>query len=222
MSAPQAIAPSARRPERWIWAGLAALMLAITVATFWSWPDRGGAPAPPHLGTVPPFALTERSGATITRADLDGQPWVADFVFTRCTGMCPVLSARMADVRRAAQAAGLAARFVSFSVDPAHDRPAVLEAYAQRYGAGSDWLFLTGEREALYTLIGSGFRLAVAERSPDAAAADGGEIIAHSDRFVLVDGHGAIRGYYHGTDPDMMPLLLRDLAAAWMASRRAA
>jgi len=168
----------------------------------------------PALGEVPAFSLTERSGRVVTRADLDGAPWVADFVFTRCTGMCPALSTRMAEIRRRAREAGIAVRFVSFSVDPVHDTPAVLQEYARRFGAdGDDWVFLTGERDALHALIGGGFRLSVAERSPEAAAADGGELIAHSDRFVLVDGAGKIRGYYHGTDPATADTVLRDLAA---------
>ena len=170
------------------------------------------APAPPPvLGAVPDFSLTERSGRTVRRADLDGQPWVADFIFTRCTGMCPALSTQMREVRRRAGEAGLAARFVSFSVDPTHDTPAVLAEYAPRFGAGDDWLFLTGSRDALYDLIGAGFKLSVAERSAEAVA-QGGELIAHSDRFVLVDGEGRIRGYYHGTDAAMPDQLLRDLA----------
>jgi protein SCO1/2 len=167
---------------------------------------------PPVLGAVPDFSLTERSGRTVRRADLAGQPWVADFIFTRCTGMCPALSTQMREVRRRAGEAGLAARFVSLSVDPTHDTPAVLAEYARRFGAGDDWLFLTGPRDALYALIGAGFKLRVAERSAEAVA-QGGELIAHSDRFVLVDGEGRIRGYYHGTDATMPDLLLRDLAA---------
>lgn len=171
------------------------------------------APAPlPVLGAVPDFSLTERSGRTVRRADLAGQPWVADFIFTRCTGMCPALSTQMREVRRRAGEAGLATRFVSFSVDPTHDTPAALAAYAPRFGAGDDWLFLTGPREALYDLIGAGFKLSVAERSAEAVA-QGGELIAHSDRFVLVDGKGRIRGYYHGTDATTPDRLLRDLAA---------
>jgi protein SCO1/2 len=164
------------------------------------------------LGEAPSFALTERSGRPLTRAALDGKPWVADFIFTRCAGMCPALSTRMAEVRRAAADAGLTAQFVSFSVDPAHDTPAVLQEYARRFGAGDDWFFVTGERDALYALIGQGFHLSVAEREPGAPA-DGGELITHSDRFILVDAAGRIRGYYHGTDAEAASALLRDLAA---------
>lgn len=169
---------------------------------------------PPDLGIVPEFALTERSGRTVRRVDLDGGPWIADFVFTRCTGMCPALSSRMAALRRRIADAGLRARLVSFSVDPAHDTPEVLRDYARHVGAeGDEWWFVTGSRDALYDLIGNGFRLSVSERSPTAVAAEGGELIAHTDRFVLVDGAGHIRGYYHGLDADMPDALVRDLAA---------
>lgn len=194
------------------WRALSALLvLAAAGIAVGLWSLRPPAAAPPLLGEVPEFSLTERSGRTVRRADLDGRPWVADFIFTRCTGMCPALSTQMRDLRRRAAEAGLTARFVSLSVDPIHDTPAVLRDYAQRFAAGDDWLFLTGERDALYELIGGGFKLSVAERSPDAVA-QGGELIAHSDRFVLVDGAGRIRGYYHGTDAAMADQLLRDLA----------
>jgi len=218
----RAVAP-APRGARWIWAGLAALMVIIVVATLLSPHGRGtsaiGA-VPPILGAAPSFSLVERSGRPFTRADLDGQPWVADFIFTRCTGMCPALSTRMAEIRHRAGEAGLPARFVSFSVDPTHDTPAVLQAYAPRFGAGDDWVFLTGERDALYALIGDGFHLSVADRAPEAAAADGGELITHSDRFILVDAAGQVRGYYHGTDAETPAMLLRDLAALQAESRR--
>ncbi|MDX2168946.1 MAG: SCO family protein [Deltaproteobacteria bacterium] len=197
--------------ERWVWAALALLLVVIAVAAAVSWSRR--VPAPDVLGAVPDFALTERSGQPLTRATLDGQPWVADFIFTRCTGMCPALSTRMAELRRRAREAGAEVRFVSFSVDPTYDTPERLSAYAQRFGAGDDWFFVTGARDALYQLIGSGFRLSVAERAPEAVASEGGELITHSDRFVLVDGAGRIRGYYHGGDADLFPALLRDLGA---------
>jgi protein SCO1/2 len=209
MSGAGAPPPAAARA---IWAGLIAVMVMVGAVAFLSAGRQ--ASTLPVLGAVPAFSLTERSGRVVTRAELDGGPWVADFVFTRCTGMCPVLSTRMAEVRRRAHEAGIATRFVSFSVDPVHDTPPVLQEYARRFGAdGDDWLFLTGERDALHALIGGGFKLSVAERSPEAAAADGGELIAHSDRFVLVDGAGRIRGYYHGTDPAAADAVLRDLAA---------
>jgi cytochrome oxidase Cu insertion factor (SCO1/SenC/PrrC family) len=165
------------------------------------------------LGTVPEFSLVERSGRAVTRADLVGQPWVANFVFTQCGGVCPLLSTRMGQLRRALAEQGFPhVRSVSFSVDPAHDTPTVLRAYAEQHHADADrWWFLTGPREELYRLVSEGFHLAVAERSPEEATQTPGEMITHSDRFVLVDASGRLRAYYHGTDSAAVQQILRDL-----------
>lgn len=202
-----------RAVERLVWLGLGAVIIGVVLTGLVSLRGRdNSSAAPPVIGPVPAFTLVERSGSPLSRDDLAGQPWVADFIFTRCTGMCPALSTRMAELRRQLRVQGLHARLVSFSVDPAHDTPDVLRDYAARFAADDDgWLFVTGDRAALYQLIGQGFRLSVAERSPEQAT-DGGELITHSDRFVLVDAEERIRGYYHGSDPDTVPALLRDLA----------
>ena len=203
-----------RGVERWVWIGLGAVIALVLVAGLWAL--RGGtagsATEPPVIGSVPPFSLVERSGRPISRDDLVGRPWVADFIFTRCVGMCPALSTRMAELRRQLRQQGLQARLVSFSVDPSHDTPEVLREYAARFGADESWLFVTGDRDALYQLIGQGFRLSVADR-PTEQSADSGELVTHSDRFVLIDATGRIRGYYHGSDLDAVPLVLHDLAA---------
>jgi protein SCO1/2 len=202
------------RAERVVWVGLGLVLVAVIGAGVWSlW---RGAPGTgegslPVLGVVPDFTLTERSGRSVSRADLDGSPWVANFVFTSCAGVCPLLSMRMAEIRRTLDAEQVRARSVSFSVDPSRDSVAVLRDYAARYDADpATWLFVTGGREPLYRLITEGFKLSVAERSPPpTGAAD--ELITHSDRFVLVDAAGRIRGYYRGTDEDLVPRLVADL-----------
>jgi protein SCO1 len=203
----------ARGVERGVWIGLGAVIVFVLLAALWSLRSTvGSVTEPPVIGPVPAFTLVERSGQPISRDDLAGRPWVADFIFTRCTGMCPALSTRMAELRRRLREQGLQARLVSFSVDPAHDTPEVLREYATHFGADESWLFVTGDRDALYQLIGQGFRLSVADR-PTEQATDGDELVTHSDRFVLVDAAGRIRGYYHGADLDAVPMLLRDLAA---------
>lgn len=159
-------------------------------------------------GAVPDFTLVERDGSRVGLADLEGRYWVADFIFTRCNGICPILTKRMASLARKLPDDDI--RFVSFSVDPSFDTPEVLESYAAASGVETArWLFLTGPREQIHRLVGEGFRLNVAERSPEAA--DDGELITHSDRFVLVDPTGTIRGYYHGTDEESVERLVEDL-----------
>lgn len=166
----------------------------------------------PVLGEVPEFTLRSSSHAEVDAASLRGAPWVADFIFTSCPGTCPTMSAQMARLQRGLEERGLAdVRSVSISVDPATDSPEVLHEYAKRFGADAErWLFLTGERSELHSLIKNGFKLAVAERSPEENT-DGEGLITHSDRFVLVDGTGNLRGYYHGTDPADVDRLLVDI-----------
>jgi protein SCO1/2 len=183
------------------------LISAATWSVFRYGVERGG-PNLPVLGSVPAFSLVNSDGEPLSQASLAGQVWVADFIFTQCPGVCPLLSSQMAKLQ---SAVGEPVRFVSFSVDPANDTPEVLRAYGGRFHADHKrWLFVTGERDALYTLISQGFHLAVADRAANQNA-DGEGLITHSDRFVLVDRDLQIRGYYHGTDADSVAKLLKDL-----------
>lgn len=206
------VAASRLRPERIVWAALGAVLLAVVAAGIVRLGGARRSDSLPVFGTVPDFRLTERSGRAVTNADLAGEIWVANFIFTSCAGVCPVLSTRMAELREVLRDSAPRVRSVSVSVDPTRDTPAVLHEYAARYGADeTGWLFLTGEREPLYLLIRDGFRLSVAERSPEEDAG-AGELITHSDRFVLVDHRARIRGYYRGTEPDVVARLARDVA----------
>ena len=167
-------------------------------------------PAPPRppLGQVPDFRLLERSGQAVTRGDLLGRPWVADFIFTSCAGVCPAMTARMARLRREAPAGQV--RFVSFTVDPARDTPEVLARYAAKAGAGPDWLFVTGPQKDLHALATAGFKLAAMEVPLGQEQGADGPFL-HSGKFVLVDREGAIRGYYDSDDEEEMGALARDL-----------
>ena len=181
----------------------------------------GRAPAPPRLSALPDFRLTERSGRPFSLADLRGRPWVADFIFTRCGGACPAMTARMARLRREVPAD---VPFVSFTVDPAHDTPEVLSGYAATFRADESWRFLTGPQKDLYDLSVAGFKLAAMEVPPgdqpptgdggrwmQAAGSDGPFL--HSSKFVLVDAAGVIRGYYDSTDEVAMRRLVAEAGA---------
>lgn len=164
-------------------------------------------PSLPVLGTVPVFALTERSGARLGSEQLAGHVWIADFVFTRCPDFCPALTARLARLQDRIPAGADPVRLVSITVDPAHDTPEVLRAYAAQAGARAGWLFLTGPRDAIAALLRDGFKVAWADDGPPSAP------ITHSDRFVLVDRALQIRGYYHGTEEGDVARLARDATA---------
>src|SRR5262249_9494553 len=124
------------------------------------------------------------------RVDLHGSVWVADFIFTRCAGTCPMITQRMAELQAACASdpALKDIRFVSISVDPEFDRPEVLRDYAARVHADPErWTFLTGTRDAVRGLVRDGFKLPV-EDQDDAAMP-----IMHSQSFVLVDRTGGVR-----------------------------
>jgi protein SCO1 len=158
----------------------------------------------PDYGTVPDFLLTERSNRKVSRQDLAGKVWVADFIFTRCAGICLAMSTNMQQLQDRLPAE---VHLVSFSVDPYNDTPAVLTEYANRYGADHDrWLFLTGEPDAIQKLSIGGFKLAL-----DTTNGTETEPITHSSRMALVDKEGRIRGYYGTEDTDALDRLVEDV-----------
>ncbi len=198
-----------RRARRGLlWGLLVATLLVIAVAAVLR---RRGSEPPPVLGRVPEFALVNRDGRAVRRADLAGAPWIADFIFTRCPASCPMMTTRLARLDRELPR-DLGARLVSISVDPEHDTPEVLQRYAASFKAPERWLFLTGDGPQIYRLSKEGFKLGV-DPAPQASGLETAEPILHSTRFVLVDGEGRIRGYYDAFDEEAMKGLGRDLAA---------
>ncbi len=153
---------------------------------------------------LPEFALIRADGKTVSKADFIGTVWVADFIFTTCAGPCPELTLRMRSLQKGLEQFGSDAKSVSFTVDPAHDKPAVLRAYAKRFDADpSRWWFLTSNDEAaMHELVTAGFLQAL---SPSR----GGSAIIHSTRFVLVDKAGRIRGWYDGLQAASKAAILR-------------
>ncbi len=222
MIEPTATPPAERRrgayamsPRRSAYAALrwALLIAGALVLAFLGYLNLTRRPAPPPvIKEVPAFALTHHDGTTVTREDLAGEPWIADFIFTRCAAICPRMTAQMVHV---AEALGVDSpvRIASFSVDPEHDTPEVLADYAEKHGAGkhgAGWYFLTGEMETIHALCREGFLLGV-ETSPPADVAIGDDPIIHSNRFVLVDREHRIRGYYDPFDNAEIDRLLGDV-----------
>jgi cytochrome oxidase Cu insertion factor (SCO1/SenC/PrrC family) len=151
----------------------------------------------PDLGTIKDFSLTERSERTVSLADLKGKVWIASFVFTRCTGPCPQISATMARLQKELADEPDRVRLVTFTVDAKADGTKELQSYAKSFQADAErWLFLTGDEAAIHKLVKESFMLPV-ERVKGPKVPAGAEV-EHSTRLVLVDQQGHIRGFYSG------------------------
>jgi cytochrome oxidase Cu insertion factor (SCO1/SenC/PrrC family) len=166
---------------------------------------------PPALLNLPPFSLTDQDGNAFGTDELLGKVWVADFIFTRCAGICPMLTSQMRKLQdELSQDPGWQdVRLVSFSVEPEYDDPQVLTDYAAQHGADpAHWRFLTGTREQIWGLSRNGFKLPVEENTRE----DADVPIIHSQQLVLVDRAGRVRGLYDGLEDASRVDLRRDAA----------
>lgn len=188
--------------EKLFWSFLVLSILAVLGAYTWRQFENSAPAALPPPGPAPEFHLTDQNSRPFSSRSLEGSVWIADFIFTSCAGACPQMSAQMQRMQALLPAS---VHLVSVSVDPKRDTPRRLEKYAGQYGADlKRWHFLTGPEPVISSLTREGFRLGYAEGS------DPAEPIIHSQRFVLVDREGQIRGYYASDDPQQIERLVRD------------
>jgi protein SCO1/2 len=156
--------------------------------------------------TIPNFKFQTQNGDSMALDSLHGNIYVADFFFASCPGICPVLSHSLERVQE-----GFVKdnnfKIVSFSVDPTNDSIPALRRYAALHGAvPGKWFFLRGSKEDVYSLARDGFYVTA---KPDE---DGGpEAFMHSEKLVLVDQDGNIRGYYSGVDSVRVNKLMGDI-----------
>lgn len=150
----------------------------------------------PKLFPVPDARLVTESGAPLQLDSMKGHVTVYDFIFTNCAGTCPLMTNGM---RRLTETIDKRApvRFVSISVDPARDTPAVLRDYAKRVRADNRWIFLTGDRDTIVHLSVDGFKLAAGDPTSSVV-----EPLLHSSKFAVADKRGVIRDYYGATNDD--------------------
>ena len=145
----------------------------------------------PTLGAAPDFALTSQDGAEVTLASLRGKVVAVTFIYTWCPDICPMLTDKMARVQDAlGPDFGTRIAFVSITIDPERDTPAVLKEYARSFKADfAGWSFLTGEPAAVLE-VAHRYGVAVAK------AADGG--VDHTLLTTLIDRQGTMRVQYLG------------------------
>ena len=154
----------------------------------------------PIIGKIPAFDLVDQNSKQFTLENVQGNVWLADFIFTTCSGPCPIMTERMSMVQHDLLEIDKL-KFVSFTVNPDYDTPEVLKKYAQRFNVDdSSWSFVTGKYDQIQELIADGFKMGDTE-----------EIVFHSTRFALVDHEGNLRGYYSGTEQAEHEILMRDI-----------
>ena len=143
---------------------------------------------------VPPFAFTDQHGRTFSERDVRGKIYVAEFFFTTCRTICPVMNMHLEKLYRAFSGEPRLL-ILSHTVDPETDSVRVLRAYAAMKGVSDDrWRFLTGDKASLYRMARRGYLLG------EAGPAPGEEDFVHTQNFALVDWDRRIRGIYDGTD----------------------
>jgi len=155
--------------------------------------------------TIPPFKLINEKGDTLSSSRLNGEIYVTDFFFTTCPGICPKMTNQLKRVQESFSG-NKDIKIVSISVDPMHDTPEELNNYAKLNGANPEqWYFLTGNKDSIYNLAQQGFFLSAGEEKGSS------EAFVHSDKLVLVDKEGRIRGYYNGTDQAEVDRLITEI-----------
>lgn len=186
--------------------GLLALALAAFAFALYTRQRTLTQPEPlPVLGEVnTTFAFKNQWGETITQDAFKGKVWVAYFFFTTCPSICPIMNRNAIDVQTEF-AQNPDVLMAGFTVDPENDTVDALKKWAERHKAQrGKWHFLTGERKALYELSRQTFKLG-------AEPGDASHPIVHSDRLVLIDRQGRIRGYYSGVNREEVQRLLQDI-----------
>jgi protein SCO1 len=162
--------------------------------------------------TIPDFNLVDESGKIFSAKSLQGKIYVTSFFFTRCGTICPKITTQLSRVQDTFLG-DPEVQLLSISVDPKFDQPEKLAQYAKRFDANKDqWHFLTGEKKMIYPLVLKGFHVPLADASEyDAAIKNPDETFIHSERLVLVDKEGIIRGFYDGTNKKEVDRLLLEI-----------
>jgi protein SCO1/2 len=153
---------------------------------------------------IPNLKLATQSGDSLELDSLGGMMYVVDFFFTTCPGVCPKMTTQMERIQKSF-IKDEKVKLVSISVDEAKDSVPALKAYADLHNAvPGKWFFLRGSEQEVFDLAQKGFFVTAKDD-------DGPDDFVHSEKFILVDWNGNIRGYYNGLDSSSVNKLMGDL-----------
>ena len=158
-----------------------------------------------HGHKIAPFNLINQNGETITQKSYENKIYVADFFFTRCSTICPIMSSNMVILQNEFLEDD-AVKFLSMSVTPIIDSISVLKEYAIKKGAiNNKWNLTTGNKKHIYELARKSYMAVLDE-------GDGGkQDFIHTEQFILVDKKKQIRGFYDGTDKKDIQQIIKDI-----------
>lgn len=168
----------------------------------------------PVLVELPAYSLTNDFSKNFGTAELLGRTYIANFVFTNCPTTCPAQMEKTQQIQKRVRGLGQKVALVTFTVDPENDSPAILHKYARNLGANPHiWTFLTsGSKEEMRSLLVDGFKVPMGDGHEMSGVVNQQEVtlwdIVHSERFVLVDNQGRVRGYYSTTKDDINKLMI--------------
>jgi protein SCO1 len=162
--------------------------------------------------TIPKFSFIDQNGKVFTEKKTKGKIYVANFIFTRCGLICPKVTNQLARVQDAFLDKNEVI-FLSHSVDPKYDTPSVLKKYAKKNDAiDGKWYFLTGDKAEIYKMALKGYFVPISDASVyNTAITNPDEAFIHSEKMILVDKEGIIRGFYDGTDAKEVDRLMVEI-----------
>ena len=180
----------------WVGFGLIIAPLALALVMFKLKSELAARPPQlPVISAVPAFTLTNQLGQPVTLDTLNGRVWIADIIFTRCAGPCPVMTRQMRELQDALPADSRA-QLITLTTDAEYDTPPVLKQYGEKFDAKPDrWSFLTGQPKDVANLAIDGLKLTAIAKKPEERT-DPADLFVHSTIFVAVDKRGRLRGVF--------------------------
>ena len=154
--------------------------------------------------TIPYWEFINQDGDTVSKSDYNGKIYVANFFFSHCMGICPILTKNIRKIQEKTEGENIL--FISHTVDPKNDTTERLKWYAEKNNADlSNWNFVTGNQGEINELGVNSYLVP----SEEDVLAPGGFL--HSDKFILIDKLARIRGIYNGTEDAEVDKLLKDI-----------
>jgi len=186
--------PSSRLPQT-LWLGVILLVGFLGLAYLLSLAEFKQQHKLPVIDAVADFTLTNQDGKVTTLADLTNRVWVADIIFTRCAGPCPIITGHMKSLEDALPKTS-DAKLVTLTTDPDYDSPDMMRKYGERFGADfSRWMFLTGTKAKIGALGKGSLKLSAVPVQP-VDQTNTADLFIHTTIFVVVDKHARLRGSF--------------------------